>query len=246
MTKAKQIPYVDPEASLFAHAAVAIGVRLDELVEFEHYLNNPDEVYELHQMRIAAKRLRYAMDVFQKAYADYSSLGSEFAAAMSEIKLIQSHLGDIHDADVLVPRLATKLHKLMATGVGKDKKGEPKVGVHLIDFDSCQGLLTLCKQSADARDASFDKLALDWSRMQSEGLFDSLRRLLRSAITEQTLISVLHEKGKDSTSPEVVEPAITDVPVPTNEIIYHPRSKKGPSKKLRTTSDSNRSTDSDV
>jgi hypothetical protein len=193
MAKARAVPFVDPDASLFVHAAVSIGTRIDELISFEPYLADAKSVYELHQMRIAAKRLRYTMDLFQSAFDDFSRYGKEFAAAVSEVKLLQEHLGNIHDADVLAPKLTAQLRKILESGHGKDKHGEPIVGVHLVDFDACQGLLSLCVQTRNDRDASFELLKHDWSRMVEATLFDQWRKLLRKAITDETLAAVLHE-----------------------------------------------------
>jgi len=193
MARAKSIPYVDPDASLFVHAAVSIGTRLDELISYERYLADARAVYELHQMRIAAKRLRYTMDLFQSAFDDFTVYGKEFAVAVSEVKLLQEHLGNIHDADVLAPKLSAQLHKMLSEAHGKDKHGEPRVGVHLVDFDACQGLLTLCFQARRDRDGSFGLLKSDWERMRAANVFDQWRRLLRNAITDETLAAVLHE-----------------------------------------------------
>src|SRR5580700_2003835 len=121
MAKARAVPFVDPDASLFVHAAVSIGTRLDELISFEPYLLDANCVYELHQMRIAAKRLRYTMDLFQSAFDDFSRYGREFAGIVTEVKLLQEHLGNIHDADVLTPKLSAQLHKILGAGYGKDK-----------------------------------------------------------------------------------------------------------------------------
>ena len=125
MARARTVPFVDPDASLFVHAAVSIGTRLDEVISFEPYLSDPTSVYELHQMRIAAKRLRYTMDLFQSAFDDFSRYGREFAEAVSHVKLLQEHLGNIHDADVLAPKLSAQLRKVLGAGHGKDKHGEP-------------------------------------------------------------------------------------------------------------------------
>src|SRR5207253_1576122 len=97
-------------------------------------------------MRIAAKRLRYSMEIFQPLVAGHTQYVKEFAKATEQIKSLQEHLGVIHDADVLVPRLEEQMARLLKRGYGKDKKGELRTGVHLVDLEGCQGLLTLCTQ----------------------------------------------------------------------------------------------------
>ncbi len=47
-----------------AVAASRISRGLEALLQFEHWVYNPDAVTEHHAMRIAAKKLRYTMEVY--------------------------------------------------------------------------------------------------------------------------------------------------------------------------------------
>jgi CHAD domain-containing protein len=71
-----------------------INDRLTELFSFEHSLNNPGDGKGHHQMRIAAKHLRYTLEIcnlpFEKKLDDH----------IKGIKQIQSLLGELHDCDV--------------------------------------------------------------------------------------------------------------------------------------------------
>lgn len=212
MAKARPIPTPDPDASLFVQAALAIGTRLEELLEYEAILPDPNEVYELHQMRIAAKRLRYTLEIFQPAYNDYSRLGKDFAAIGTEIKKLQEHLGEIHDADVLAPQLTGHLRSLLEAGSGKDKHGAPIVGVHNVDYDACLGVLTLCRELCSRRDERYRQLLQDWAQWQEAHLFDRLRRLLRTAVTEDTLAEVLHDRAAESLPPAPQAPEGDSLP----------------------------------
>ncbi len=49
-------------------------------------------------MRIAAKRLRYVLEIVSPCF------GPEAGAARETAKRLQSVLGDIHDCDVMLPR----------------------------------------------------------------------------------------------------------------------------------------------
>lgn len=172
---------VDPGASLLANASRLIALRLDAMLAYERYLAQPDRVEELHAMRIAAKRLRYTMEIFQKVYVTYTPFGDAFTAVLNEIKLLQEHLGQLHDADVLVPQLTRQLARTLKDGYGKNKKGVPLVGVHRVDFDASQGLLTLCRETRAARDGVYQQLLRDWERLQTEQTFPRLRALLQEA-----------------------------------------------------------------
>ncbi len=228
MAKAKPVPYIDPEASTFVHAAVAIATRLDELIAFEPVLADASLVVELHEMRIAAKRLRYTMDLFLTAYKEYSRYGKEYAGVVTEIKLLQEHLGEIHDADVLTPRLTTQLREIVSAKQGKRDKKAPEVGVHLVDLDACQGLLTMCIEARSKRDERFERLKSDWKRICDSGLFDGLRRLLRNAVTDETLTRALHESSASVAAEETtMEPLPTPIIAPAPEAILETTASNG-------------------
>jgi CHAD domain-containing protein len=181
MAKAQAVSGLDPEEPIFACAALIVHTRLGEMLNYESYMNNVTKVYELHQMRIAAKRLRYSMEIFQPVYCDHTPYGKEFEKATEEIKALQEHLGEIHDADVLVPKLTEHLAKLLKPGYGADKHGIPFAGVHFVDFDGGQGLLTLCQNIRDERDKRYQLLLKDWARLREAKFFENLTGLLEKA-----------------------------------------------------------------
>ena len=77
-------------------------IILDRLKEFETLSNgllNPFEIETLHDMRIAAKRLRYALELFQQCW------GRAISGYAKRIARIQGALGDLHDCDVWIESL---------------------------------------------------------------------------------------------------------------------------------------------
>jgi len=83
-----------PGSYAFMLASREIKNLLGELFGFEMYIRDPARSAELHQMRIAAKHLRYAMESFEPLFR--TRLRKPIKAA----KAIQEILGDIHDCDV--------------------------------------------------------------------------------------------------------------------------------------------------
>jgi CHAD domain-containing protein len=63
---------------------------------FEPWVTQADAVAEHHAMRIAAKKLRYTMEVYGPVYR----LGLKKPHA--RVKKVQEILGDLHDCDVWI------------------------------------------------------------------------------------------------------------------------------------------------
>jgi hypothetical protein len=181
MARAEPIHGLDPEAPLAVDAALIVGTRLNEMLAFTPYLTDAEAVYELHQMRIAAKRLRYTMELFQQIYAPNPDFAARFSAALETVKALQDHLGFLHDADVLVPQLTEHLTHLLKASFGTDHREEPVVGVHFVDFDAGIGLLTLCRETRFERDARYAQFLTDWTQWQQQEVFSRLVALLEEA-----------------------------------------------------------------
>ncbi len=60
--KARKVKKLDPRAPLAENAARIVQVRLDELRSFVPAALHEDCMVEQHDMRIAAKRLRYILE----------------------------------------------------------------------------------------------------------------------------------------------------------------------------------------
>lgn len=100
MAKALSLYAVNPQASLRSNAPLMLHTRLEELYQFSPYISDPARVEELHNMRIAAKRLRYTLEIFAPCFT-----GKEFTKLYDQVKSVQEQIGDIHDRDVRGPLL---------------------------------------------------------------------------------------------------------------------------------------------
>ena len=104
--KARAVRGLDPATSLRYNAARIIAVRLDEVCSFDPAIRDPRNVDDLHAMRIAAKRLRYVLEICGFAF------GHELRQAEKEAKWLQDVLGEVHDCDVLLPLVEDHLARL--------------------------------------------------------------------------------------------------------------------------------------
>ena len=99
MAKARTVTGLNPQASTRENARLIARTRLDELYEWEQYVDNPYHIRELHNLRIAAKRLRYTLEIFAEA------LPASVAPLLKEVERIQEELGSLHDSDVMIALL---------------------------------------------------------------------------------------------------------------------------------------------
>jgi len=73
--------------------------QLDALLRHQDSLADPDDQKRHHAMRIAAKRLRYTLEIARPVYA------GQLEEAVGAIKKVQSLLGEVHDCDVWAEHL---------------------------------------------------------------------------------------------------------------------------------------------
>src|SRR5574340_442980 len=99
MAKAKPITGLNPKDASGKNARVIARVRLEDLYSWEGYIDNSFNIAELHNMRIAAKRLRYTFEVFEDALPVASK------TVLKELVQLQEELGDLHDSDVMIALL---------------------------------------------------------------------------------------------------------------------------------------------
>jgi CHAD domain-containing protein len=97
--KARGVKGLDPSGQLRPNAVRIVQTRLDELRDLAEVALAPQEETAQHDTRIAAKRLRYVLEIFAPC------LGEEAEAARRAAKQLQSVLGDLHDCDLMLPRV---------------------------------------------------------------------------------------------------------------------------------------------
>ena len=103
--KADPVKKLDPSRPLGENAARIVQVRLDEMLAFApRALDGKTKAQ--HDMRIAAKRLRYVLEVTGFCF------GRPADTARRRARDLQDILGEIHDCDVMLPRVRGHLKEL--------------------------------------------------------------------------------------------------------------------------------------
>jgi CHAD domain-containing protein len=95
--KARAVEGLDPAAPLRPNAERIVRTRLGELRSLAPAALEPSASTEQHDLRIAAKRLRYVLEITGPCF------GAEAKAVRDAAKRLQGVLGDIHDCDEMLP-----------------------------------------------------------------------------------------------------------------------------------------------
>jgi CHAD domain-containing protein len=153
----------------FAQAQEHVCGRLNELIEYEDCLGDPEDHEQHHAMRIAAKRLRYTLEIFQPVYEGRLD---EFTRA---VKQLQTLLGDIHDCDVWVADLETFLEE--------ERQRTVAYFGHDRSFARLKAGLEYLQQERRAhRRQVFEQLAQYWRELDQKCLWEELIQTLKSPL----------------------------------------------------------------
>ncbi len=116
MAKARDISDLGADDSYGVAAAKVVSVRAQELVEHSTDVLDTEDIERVHDMRVASRRLRAALEIFEPCFPR-----KRWKAALSEVKKIADALGTRRDADVSIDaleRFAAELPAPDRPGVG--------------------------------------------------------------------------------------------------------------------------------
>jgi CHAD domain-containing protein len=155
--RARRVKGLHADMRLDNAAERIVAVRLDELCAFMPAASDPAEVEMLHDMRIAAKRLRYVLELTDLCFGPYAR------RAAKRTKQLQDLIGEIHDCDVTLPRV-TALQAEVAPGDA-----------------AAPGLEAIAARLRARREALFADFLARWQKLSREGF----RARLEYAIGER-------------------------------------------------------------
>lgn len=107
MASARDIPGITPDATFREAAASAVEVRAEEVFSFRDRALDTGDIEGVHDMRVATRRLRAAMEIFAVCFPP-----RQHRRALKEVKRLADVLGERRDPDVMIDGLegiATKL-----------------------------------------------------------------------------------------------------------------------------------------
>lgn len=184
MAKPRQVTGIRPDRRVRPNARRILATRIDEVWSYADDVVQPGRVRQLHDMRIAFKRLRYLIEIFAIAF------DADLDPMLDEVRAMQDLLGEIHDRDVQVPMLQEHLERLstrdddaaralVQAAPPRDHGGPRRRERALAEFtarlaaDSTSaqrpGILALLDRRTRERDALYERFRTEWRRLEDEG-----------------------------------------------------------------------------
>jgi CHAD domain-containing protein len=181
--KARVVKGLNRNATLADNLERIVATRLDELCSFIPRALDPARMKALHDMRIAAKRLRYILEVgAEPCFGPYA------VTAIKRTKELQDLLGELHDCDVQLPRVRALQDELRAADAldararaGDAPDLDPTLSSGTPNAPAWRGLETLRIYVEARRGLLFERFLEMWRELEREGF----RARLEYAITER-------------------------------------------------------------
>jgi CHAD domain-containing protein len=182
MAKPRPVEGLDPDRRIRPNARKVLRVRIDEVYSFDGLVADPANVKELHDLRIACKRLRYLLEIFAIAFED------DLTPYIDEVKGLQDLLGDIHDCDVQIPMLEEHLawlagregeaaRRVVASRAARGPEGEPSEAAYRAfrrrlevgrRGDERAGVHALIGRRRRERAELYDRFVDEWRRLKAD------------------------------------------------------------------------------
>ena len=100
MAKAKPVPGLNADDAYAEAAAKIVEVRAGELMEHAEGVLDTGDIERLHDMRVATRRLRAALEIFEPCFQE-----KPFRETLAAVKRLADALGERRDRDVAIVSL---------------------------------------------------------------------------------------------------------------------------------------------
>jgi len=181
--KARRVKGLDPDGSLAENALRIAHTRLEELHSFASAVRDPENVTALHDMRIAAKRVRYLLELVEPCLGQPAKRGAKRARAL------QTLLGEIHDCDEMLPLVRAHVKRLRAEDATAIRAGAGERATDL-DPDAARsapnrtryrGLEALHAYLRARRYVLYARFVREWADLERDGFREALEADLARA-----------------------------------------------------------------
>jgi CHAD domain-containing protein len=156
VAKAKAIPDLTADLPYAEAAAKIVSVRGVELAEQAQGVLDTGDIERVHDMRVATRRLRAALEIFQPCFPPKA-----YEQALTEVKRLADALGERRDRDVAI----AALHSFNDQMAAPDRRG----------------VASLIEQFRDEQEAANEGLAPLVSEENLRALRESMDELVSGA-----------------------------------------------------------------
>jgi CHAD domain-containing protein len=146
-------------------AAFRISRRLSTLLSYDPWIQHPEAVAEHHAARIAAKKLRYTMEIYGSLYRN------SLKKPLARVKKIQEILGNIHDCDVWIDHV-TQILLRERTLLRSSKRAERP------DTQTLASLKIFLRERETERMRRYHRFVRFWESLSRSGLWTDLLKNL--------------------------------------------------------------------
>lgn len=153
---------------LYQLAFSTINTALDQFLYYEVFIYHPENIRELHLMRIAAKHLRYTLEVFLPLYH------GKLENYLNTMKDIQQKLGSIHDCDVWIAFIPEFMQS-------EEKRIKKYYGRLSPAHRLFPGFEFIQQNRQTERDRIYKGFLDKWQKWKSEEIWLNLRELILQA-----------------------------------------------------------------
>jgi hypothetical protein len=183
--KARPVKKLDPRGPLAENAARIVRARLEEMRSLAPKALKSGGVKQQHDMRIAAKRLRYMLEATEFCFGRSAEVARRRARDLQEI------LGELHDCDVMLPRVDRHLTELRDADADSVRKRagdardlDPGLAARAPHRTSYRGLEILMVYLEARRRLLFERFSTFWLEQERAGIWDRLDRAAERRLEE--------------------------------------------------------------
>jgi inorganic triphosphatase YgiF len=175
VSKAWKVSEIRPNATLAENARAILAVRIAEFYSYAPIIDREREIEAHHDLRVAAKRLRYTLELFRVVFGEAGERMIEL------VKECQEQLGALHDHDVRIALIEDELTTLAAeqtAALGRALAVAPAHQHEAITTsalrpppdDPRRGLLALLSRQYASRHEVFEQFQARWHENTAAGL----------------------------------------------------------------------------
>lgn len=151
----------------------AIVNRLDQFLALEEAIFRPEQIKEIHEMRMCARWLRYTCETFAPLYSDGLKI------PLQALRELQGNLGNLHDCDVWIHYLPNFMRD-------EEKRTLDYFGNVRNYRALAPGLNYILEQKQHQRLMLYQAFILSWQQWQAENVWDDLHQSIQIPFQQPT------------------------------------------------------------